>query len=371
MQVSQVRWFYSKGAFLVLLWTTLVSAAVRSYWTILGERILLNGIELGGINSSRVFIALPFLVYITIPLLGWLADAKLGNYRVFKFSCFFLLIALTIMCINIILNHMLNSIVLQYASVVIAVLACLASAAVCFMTALSNARCFIHQYFKFHQLVCVFTRSWVLDYWVAIKYTLVLHELFDNQLFTKMQLFSLFPVTCLVIICSTMFLLAPKWLIIEPKSPKALKTIYQVLKFAVKHKAPIYRSALTYWEEDVPSRLDLGKTKYGGPFTTKTFLRILVMSFPIFVTLIACWNILLLGFEAENYIYAKKLNWEELLHLPVSNTTLTRCASMIIIIHFQFQPPVEWLYYNNSRIVSIHKKQSTQLYPANWKCSSI
>ena len=82
----QVRWFYSKGAFLVLLWTTLVSAAVRSYWTILGERILLNGIELGGINSSRVFIALPFLVYITIPLLGWLADAKLGNYRVLNLA---------------------------------------------------------------------------------------------------------------------------------------------------------------------------------------------------------------------------------------------------------------------------------------------
>ncbi len=51
----------------------------------------------------------------------------------------------------------------------------------------------------------------------------------------KMQLYSLFPVTCLVFICSSMFSLAPKWLIIEPKSPKALKTIYQVLKFAVKH----------------------------------------------------------------------------------------------------------------------------------------
>ncbi len=59
----------------------------------------------------------------------------------------------------------------------------------------------------------------------------------------KAELFGLFPVTCMVIICSSMFLLAPKWLIIEPKSPQALKTNYQVLKFAAKHKAPIYRSA--------------------------------------------------------------------------------------------------------------------------------
>ncbi len=132
----------------------------------------------------------------------------------------------------------------------------------------------------------------------------------------KVQLFSLFPVLCLVIICSSMFLLAPKWLIIEPKSPKALKTIYQVLKFAAKHKAPIYRSALTYWEEDVPSRLDLGKTKYGGPFTieqvedVKTFLRILVMSFPIFIILTACWRI---------YIDSNKIMFESVKNLNLQH----------------------------------------------------
>ena len=65
------------------------------------------------------------------------------------------------------------------------------------------------------------------------------------------------------------FLLPPNWLIIEPKSPQTLKTIYNVLKFAAKHKAPLNRSALTYWEEDIPSRIDLGKSRYGGPFTTE------------------------------------------------------------------------------------------------------
>ena len=61
-----------------------------------------------------------------------------------------------------------------------------------------------------------------------------------------------------------------------------------MLKFAAKHKAPVNRSALTYWEEDIPSRVDLGKSKYGGPFTTeqvedvKTFLKLLVVSVPFF-----------------------------------------------------------------------------------------
>ena len=91
------------------------------------------------------------------------------------------------------------------------------------------------------------------------------------------------------IVCCTIFLLAPKWLIIEPKSPQSLKTIYQVLKFAAKHKSPLNRSALTYWEEDIPSRLDLGKSRYGGPFTTeqvedvKTFFKIVLVHLPWFI----------------------------------------------------------------------------------------
>ena len=43
------------------------------------------------------------------------------------------------------------------------------------------------------------------------------------------------------------------------------------------------RSAFTYWEEDIPPRIDLGKSKFGGPFTTeeledtKTFFSILLL----------------------------------------------------------------------------------------------
>ena len=89
------------------------------------------------------------------------------------------------------------------------------------------------------------------------------------------------------------FLLPNNWLIIEPKSPQSLRTIYQVVKFAAKHKAPLNRSALTYWEEDVPFRMYLGKSRYGGPFTTeqvedvKTILRLLTVSIPMWMIAIA------------------------------------------------------------------------------------
>ena len=64
-----------------------------------------------------------------------------------------------------------------------------------------------------------------------------------------------------------------------------IKLIVRVLCYARKHKYPENRSALTYWEEETPSRLDLGKDKYGGPFTeeevedVKTVLRLLPLVF--------------------------------------------------------------------------------------------
>ena len=114
-----------------------------------------------------------------------------------------------------------------------------------------------------------------------------------NEIFVGHQVFSLYVVCCMSIVCSSLFLFGRKWLIIVPKSSQsALKTIYQVLKFAAKHKAPLNRSALTYWEEDIPSRLDLGKSRYGGPFTTeqvedvKTFFKILIVILPVFLSFV-------------------------------------------------------------------------------------
>ena len=51
------------------------------------------------------------------------------------------------------------------------------------------------------------------------------------------------------------------------KNPYTL--VYRVVCFSLKHEHPIRRSAFTYCENELPSRLDLGKEKYGGPFTTE------------------------------------------------------------------------------------------------------
>ena len=72
-----------------------------------------------------------------------------------------------------------------------------------------------------------------------------------------------------------------QWFLTDTGSKNPYKLVYRVLKFAKDHTNPIRRSAFTYCEDELPSRLDLGKEKYGGPFTTeqvedvKAFLGIL------------------------------------------------------------------------------------------------
>ena len=78
-----------------------------------------------------------------------------------------------------------------------------------------------------------------------------------------------------------------KRLNIEKPGHNPLVLIYKVLKYAWKHTFPENRSAFTYWENDIPPRIDLGKNKYGGPFTTeevedtKSFFRILLLLFSL------------------------------------------------------------------------------------------
>ena len=71
------------------------------------------------------------------------------------------------------------------------------------------------------------------------------------------------------------------WLLTEHLGGNPYLLTWGVVKFAAQHKKPIRRSAFTYCESAYPSRLDFGKQRYGGPFTTeqvedvKTLLNIL------------------------------------------------------------------------------------------------
>ena len=55
-------------------------------------------------------------------------------------------------------------------------------------------------------------------------------------------------------------------LIKEPTTKNPFKLIYKVIKYAIYTKYPVQRSAFTYWKDNLSSRIDFRKNKYGGPF---------------------------------------------------------------------------------------------------------
>lgn len=57
--------------------------------------------------------------------------------------------------------------------------------------------------------------------------------------------------------------------VLEQAGLNPYELVYKVTHFAYKHKLPLKRSAFTYCTEESPSRMDVGKYKFGGPFTNR------------------------------------------------------------------------------------------------------
>ena len=278
----KVRWFSSKGAFLVLLWTLLV---------VISCSVLVQTAHYPLVPTDWLFAIPVTFAFVSAPLSGWLADAKFGNYKVFRGGVVLLFISAVINCLFLTLealvwsdNNVFKIIHLCMASSLFAVGvgACTATALPLGLDQMPVAS---------SSSITSFIAWFVCGILFGSFLYRVLYLVNKNSL-VETLISALFSVLCLSIVLILFFVFSPKWLIIEPKSPQSLKTIYHVLKFAAKHKAPLNRSAFTYWEENIPSKMDLGKSKYGGPFTTeqvedvKTILR-LVLSAPLFLVVMS------------------------------------------------------------------------------------
>ena len=102
------------------------------------------------------------------------------------------------------------------------------------------------------------------------------------------------PIVALLLLCISAWIARQKhqWFMVDRGSRNPYKLVYKVIKFAAQHKIPIHRSAFTYCEDELPSRMDLAKEKYGGPCTTeqvedvKAFLgilQVLLTLSPVFI----------------------------------------------------------------------------------------
>ena len=108
------------------------------------------------------------------------------------------------------------------------------------------------------------------------------------------------------------------WFIFEKCRQNPYMLVSKVVHFALYHKKPLRRSAFTFCVNERPSRLDFGKQRYGGPFTTEqvedvkvmlNILKIILTLGPIFtLESAACFSFLkhfrkLISYKVTNPVY--------------------------------------------------------------------
>ena len=217
--------------------------------------------------------------YLSSPLLGLLADVWIGRYKAILIgsaSCFLSWIILGI-------GYIWSTISVQYYLWFF-----VASAYFFQFFGYASFRVNIIQY-NIDQLVGASADELsTIIYWHSIIESLVEVPFFLIQCLhsdSKLAIFVASGVLVVSVLVSHSFF--KEKLEKTPLIKNPIKLIVRVLCYARKHKYPENRSALTYWEVEAPSRLDLGKEKYGGPFTdeevedVKTAFRML----PLFIAI--------------------------------------------------------------------------------------
>ena len=222
------------------------------------------------------------LICLSFPLFGLLADVKTGRYKTTIAGVHFSFLSWIIAGLSYIIKTYLP----EYDTL------SLIAFNIAFILELIGVSCFYSNIVQF-SLDQVIGAS--ADELSAIIYCYAICMPLTYLLFTIGQcLFKQFFIMCYVISGVTVSLvlitnyLFKHWLDTTPHIVNPVKYISEVLNYARKNKYPRNRSALTYWEKDYPSRLDLGKEKYGGPFSeeqvedVKTVLRLI----PLLISLV-------------------------------------------------------------------------------------
>ena len=224
-------------------------------------------------TMTNTNIAFPVMAIITFPIVGIVADTCVVRFKVIQAGIVFLMASSLLNILLILLQDYLPATAETICVLCTTGLYCI------------GASCYMANIFPFaaDQLIGAsgeqlsFTVYWLMWGVIIAYHTILLKSIPSDYFDIAVEAVSFLCISVMAFIFSYFKYL----LIIFPHLFNPYKLIFRVLNYARKHKYPERRSALTYWEEDIPSRIDLGMSKYGGPFTVeevedvKTFFQLL------------------------------------------------------------------------------------------------
>ena len=343
----RVQKVLSKGVILLLVWNAIFwFSSPEPYLPYLENYAKGNSLLHLPVNVPKpLFHNLAISAYLFYPLIGWIADSKFGRYKVILASLY------TIFALNFVLT-------------------------MAYIVRLTVGSSFAVTYNAEHLLRCVLTLAFggihatmipfIVDQLLGLsgeQLSAAIHWYFFSEYLgllldiiipcffgmSNALFFGLVVAQCLLLLCviiSTCVL--HRWFDTTPQISNPVKQIFLVLNYARKNKWPRNRSALTYIDEEQPTRLDNGKTKFGGPFSeeqvqdVKTILRLLPL-LPLMV---------FLGISIEPGSFVKHLNVSAIhvkqtlsIPLQISYCLLDYRYSVFFAVTVIFIPIYQFLIY--------------------------
>ena len=263
----QWRYFKKKGVAIVLFWSFTVFL-VFNYLINLNVEFPMNQHKrkywyFTGMSGATMF----------FPMVGWIADVHVGRYTCIKFS-------MVIMWFSAILLFLAYALEPIYSCPALIIVFTVTLAIGVGGFQINGIQFCVDQLLDSSSTEIISYITWyVWSYfssYLLIQYT---------QVFQHSKIVSDLWIPVLLTLAVSSDFLFNYLLVKEPVTQNPLKLIFNVLRYAVKNKYPRQRSVFTYWNDGY-TRIDLAKTKYGGPFTTsqvedvKMFFRILVLMIP-------------------------------------------------------------------------------------------
>ena len=142
---------------------------------------------------------------------------------------------------------------------------------------------------------------WAMSLGLFVQRILLNMNLLESELSNIVLIYSL---VCLLALFLT-YLCFKKWPTTTPLIANTLMSLFSIVNYARKTRYPRKRSALTYFDEEHPSRLDYGKDKFGGPFTeeevedVKTVLKLIPLFMCVLAYGVSVYSLELLGLHIE------------------------------------------------------------------------
>ena len=259
------RWFKSTGAAQILLYS--FTAFLSSYNL--------------SFQKDIFFYKYGSLILLVCPFLGWLADVRYGRYKFISHSLRLLWVVLTVQTLVLVVAELLGDFPgYRLLRTILAVAEVLPMAGI-FSSTLQLGIDQLPHAASTQDLISYITwYSWTM-FLAGGVYAFAQRCVCKGGIYSTSLSYLLLPLICTLSVLLDVTM--NHRLVKEPVTRNPLRLVYQVVRYAAKHRHPRLRSAFTYWDDKPYSRIDLGKAKYGGPFTTeqvedvKTFFKVLAV----------------------------------------------------------------------------------------------